>query len=69
MKYNCSVVHIKNNEMLIRIDNCIKMHESVYSDDGKPVGKIIKILGPVRNPYALVRLNKNIDVKNVYVRC
>ncbi|AAT43924.1 Gar1/Naf1 family protein [Picrophilus oshimae] len=69
MRYQCRVVHIKNNEMLIRIDNCIKMHENVYSDDGKNVGKIIKILGPVRNPYALVRLREKIDIKDVYVRC
>jgi len=70
MKYECNIIHIINNELLININNCIAIHNKIYDEHENTIGKITRILGPVSHPYALAYLNKkDMDLKKVYVKC
>ncbi len=70
MKYECNIVHIKNNEILIRINGCVAIHQKIFDENDKPMGKITRVLGPVSHPYALAYMgNKNENTDKIYVKC
>ena len=70
MKYECDIIHIINNEILININNCIGIHNKIYDENDNSMGKITKILGPVSHPYALAYLaKKDMNIKKIYVKC
>ena len=70
MKYGCNIIHIFNNEILMNIDNCIRLHNKIYDENDNNIGKITKILGSVSHPYALAYLaKKDMDIKKIYIKC
>ncbi|KJE49677.1 MULTISPECIES: H/ACA ribonucleoprotein complex subunit GAR1 [Acidiplasma] len=70
MKYECQIVHKRNNEILIRINNCLSLHGKIYDSNEKAIGRITRILGPVSNPYALAYLaSVDYSPEKVYVKC
>ncbi len=70
MKYKCNIVHIKNNEILIRINECAAINQKIFDEYDKPIGKITRVLGPVSHPYALAYMgSKNENTDKIYVRC
>ncbi len=70
MKYECSIIHTMNNEVLISINNCIGIHNKIYDESDNSIGKITRVLGPVSHPYALAYLaKKDMDINKIYVKC
>ncbi|MEM0140022.1 MAG: hypothetical protein QXZ44_05370 [Ferroplasma sp.] len=70
MKSKCDIVNISNNNILLKITDCIGLHNKIVNEKDELIGKIIKILGPVSAPYALayiVKKPENMD--NIYVEC
>ncbi len=66
---NCHVLYIKGREMVISMHNAVNLRTKVYSKDGKRIGSIVKILGPVSSPYGIVGLDGSIDpVDEVYIK-
>lgn len=70
MKNRCEVVNRSNHEVLVRIPDKIKMYEKVYDSGGRKIGKVVRILGPVANPYGVVKIEVQgeEDFKEVYTR-
>ncbi|AKA48845.1 hypothetical protein IX51_06710 [uncultured archaeon] len=70
MKNRCVVVNRFTNEILVRIPEMLKMYEKVYDSSGKKIGKVVRILGPVAEPYGVVKLDAPSmrDVEEVYTR-
>lgn len=55
--------------MIISMPNAVNLRTKVYSKDGKKIGSIVKILGPVSGPYGIVGLEGSIDpVDEVYIK-
>ncbi len=70
MRAKCNVVHIMNNEILIKISDCIGIHNKIVNEKDELIGKIVRILGPVSSPYALAYMvKKPDDMSNLYVKC
>ena len=70
MKSECAIIHAFNNEILLKADNCIELHNKLVNEHDAVIGKITKILGPVRNPYALAYISGiDSDIQKIYVKC
>ncbi len=70
MKDRCEVINRFTNEVLVRIPEKIKMYEKVYDSSGKKIGKVVRILGPVAEPYGVVKLDapELSGIEEVYTR-
>lgn len=70
MKNRCEVVNKLNHEMLVRMPSMVKMYEKVYDSSGRKIGKVVRILGPVANPYGVVKteVSGDEDFQEVYTR-
>lgn len=54
--------------MVIQLDRPIDMKTKVYDASGKKIGVIVKIMGPVDEPYGLVSLDsQGVQADVVYV--
>jgi rRNA processing protein Gar1 len=70
MKSECTIIHTFNNEILLKTDDCIGVHNKLVNEHDVVVGKITKILGPVKAPYALAYISgKDLDIQKIYVKC
>ncbi len=70
MKSECTIIHTFNNEILLKADNCIELHNKLVNEHDAVIGKITKILGPVKDPYALAYISgKDSDIQKIYVKC
>ncbi len=54
------IVHKLNKQLVIRVGQCTIMKAKIVDRDNKTVGRLMKIFGPVTNPYGLVSLNEEI---------
>jgi RNA-binding protein len=70
MKTECTVVHTFNNEILLKINDCIGLHNKLVNEHDAVIGKVTKILGPVSDPYALAYIaSKDENIQKVYIKC
>lgn len=70
MEEICTVMGGKGRELVIKPQKCLKMNINVYNRSNSAIGKVTKIFGPVRSPYALVTTRENISgVQEVVLRC
>lgn len=67
----CEIVHKRKGELVIKLDQCVKIQAKVFDSNDKNIGKIIRIFGPVSKPYGLVKIDKLEDEKleRVLVKC
>ena len=50
------VLHLSpSRNIIVKVENCHKIGETVVDENLRPVGKIFDIFGPVSSPYAAVR--------------
>lgn len=55
------LVHRMNKQLVIRVGQCTKMKAKVVDENDKIVGRLMKIFGPVSNPYGLVNMNEDVS--------
>ena len=70
MAEECRVVNYKSNEVLISGSRNFSINSKIYDSNGKRIGKIIRVLGNVDNPYALAILEKpsnEVSLKAVFL--
>lgn len=66
----CEIVSMKNKEIVVRIKECIKMYAKAYDNNGRNVGRLVRVFGPVSKPYGLIRMNPDVkDLNEIYVKC
>lgn len=58
---NLVIVHNMNKQLVIRVGQCTKMKAKVVDENNRTIGKLMKIFGPVKNPYGLVNLNEEVS--------
>lgn len=67
---NIEIVHRMNKQLVIRAGNCIKIKARLVDKDNNTVGRLMKIFGPVSNPYGLINLNEEIsETNNLRLTC
>lgn len=59
-KENLEIVHVMNKQLVVRAGQCTKIKAKVLDQNDKIVGRLMKIFGPVSNPYGLVNLNEEV---------
>lgn len=55
------IVHRMNRQLVIRAGQCTRMKAKVVDEKDKVVGRLMKVFGPVSNPYGLVNLNEDVS--------
>lgn len=55
------IVHSMNKQLVIRVGNCTKIKAKLVDENDKVVGRLMKVFGPVSNPYGLINLNEEIS--------
>ncbi|WP_393971966.1 hypothetical protein OXIME_000561 [Oxyplasma meridianum] len=70
MEETCKVIGGKGRELVIKPQKCLRMNIGVFNRNNSNIGKITKIFGPVKDPYALVTIKENVSgVEEVILRC
>ncbi|MEM0156116.1 MAG: hypothetical protein QW597_05920 [Thermoplasmataceae archaeon] len=70
MDLRCEILNVRGKEVTIRLNDCVKMNSKVYDSEGKAVGKIIRVFGPVLSAYGLVSVSPSSnEVKELFVKC
>ncbi len=59
MEVGVEIVHRLNKQLVVRISDCLKIRAKVVSENGKVVGRVTRVFGPVKAPYALLNMNEN----------
>jgi RNA-binding protein len=54
-----------SNNLIITLNSDVKIGQLVIDKDGKVLGKIFDIFGPVKTPYASIKLNQDINLKKI----
>ncbi|MCY0852255.1 MAG: H/ACA ribonucleoprotein complex subunit GAR1 [Thermoplasma acidophilum] len=63
------VTNIRGRDMVIQLDRPVDMKTKVYDASGKKIGVIVKIMGPVDEPYGLVSLDsQGVQADVVYIQ-
>ena len=57
---NLEIVHVMSKQLVIRAGQCTKIKAKILDENDKTVGRLMKIFGPVSNPYGLVNLNEEV---------
>lgn len=61
MKRKGTVENILNNRIaLVRLDGLVGLGSLVLSREMRPIGNVTDIIGPVKEPYAVVVLKRNV---------
>lgn len=58
---NIEIVHMMTRQLVIRVGQCTKMKAKIVDENNKTVGRLMKVFGPVSNPYGLVNLNEEVS--------
>jgi rRNA processing protein Gar1 len=70
MEGKLDIVSARADEVLVRLGNCLKMDAKVVDNSGKVLGKIVRIMGPVSEPYGLIKLRGNVELEgNLFIKC
>lgn len=62
-----SVLGVREGKLIVRLTKEIPLSTRVYAREGKPLGKIARLFGPVNSPYAAID-SKGETAKEIYVR-
>jgi len=54
-----------NNNLIITLSADVRIGQPVSDKDGKPIGKIFDIFGPIGAPYASIKLDEGIQLGKV----
>ncbi|MCL4314261.1 MAG: hypothetical protein M1454_00835 [Candidatus Thermoplasmatota archaeon] len=72
MEREASVINRNGDEMLISLRGLVNLYEKVFDGRKRPIGKIVRILGPVSSPMAVLKLfdpkNTENNIQSVYLR-
>ncbi len=60
MEESIEVVHLMNKQIVVRLSKCIKMKAKAVDDKNRTIGRVTRIFGPVKAPYALLSVNEEI---------
>lgn len=52
------VVHRMNKQVVVRVSQCIKIKAKAVDEKNRAVGRVTRIFGPVKSPYALLSMNE-----------
>ncbi len=61
------VLGTREGKLIAKLNREVHLSTKVYGKEGKPLGKITRLFGPVRAPYAAID-SKGDMAKEVYVR-
>ncbi len=62
------VLSVIGDEIVVKVDK-EHLYEKVFDDKNNQIGKIIKILGPVSSPYAVVKSRIKVSgLPEIYVK-
>ncbi|PYB68001.1 MULTISPECIES: Gar1/Naf1 family protein [unclassified Thermoplasma] len=62
------VTNIRGRDMVIQLDKPLDLKTKIYDASGKKIGVLVKIMGPVDEPYGLVSLDsQGVQTDVVYV--
>jgi rRNA processing protein Gar1 len=62
-----NVLGVREGKLIVRLSREVPLSTKVYGKEGKPLGKIVRLFGPVNMPYAAVD-SKGEMAKEIYVR-
>lgn len=72
MGMECGVMNRNGDEMLISTSEPLNLYEKVFDERNRPIGKVVRVLGPTSFPMAVLKLydprNTPQDIRSVYVR-
>ena len=54
-----------NNNLIITLSGEARIGQPVSDKDGKPIGKIFDIFGPVDAPFASIKLNEGVQLGKI----
>ncbi len=58
MEESVEVVHRLNKQLVVKISKCIKIKAKVVDKQNRTIGRVTRIFGPVKSPYALLSMNE-----------
>ncbi|MGC8505497.1 MAG: hypothetical protein ACP5NK_02150 [Thermoplasmata archaeon] len=70
MEGKMEVVSVKGDEVLVRLKDCLKMDARVTDKSGRVLGKVVRIMGPVKEPYGLIKMKGGVKPEDdLYIKC
>jgi rRNA processing protein Gar1 len=70
MEGKLDIISVRADEVLVRLGNCLKMDAKVVDNSGRVLGKIVRIMGPVSQPYGLIKLRGSVELEgNLFIKC
>ncbi len=61
------VLGTREGKLIARLKKDVPISTKVYSRDGRQIGKVVRIFGPVKEPYAAID-GKGDSAMEIYVR-
>ncbi len=62
-----NVLGVREGKLIAKLDREVQLSTRIFGKDGKPLGKISRLFGPVKAPYIAID-SKGVMAKEVYVR-
>ncbi len=62
-----SVIGMREGKLIAKLNRDVPLSTKVYKKEGKQLGKIVRIFGPVKAPYAAID-SKGEEAKEIYSR-
>ncbi|MCL6003287.1 MAG: hypothetical protein M0Z77_06935 [Thermoplasmatales archaeon] len=62
-----TVLGVREGKLIAKLNREVQLSTKVFGKEGKPLGKISRLFGPVNAPYAAID-SKGVMAKEVYVR-
>ncbi|MEM2056287.1 MAG: hypothetical protein QXS30_01480 [Thermoplasmatales archaeon] len=61
------VIGVREKKLIARLNRDVPLSTKVYDSEGKLVGKIVRLFGPTRSPFAAID-SKGAMTDEIYVR-
>lgn len=62
-----SIIGVREGKMIVKLTREISLSTRVYTKDGRLLGKLSRLFGPTKAPYAAIKTKGEV-VKEIYVR-
>ncbi|MCL5407972.1 MAG: H/ACA RNA-protein complex protein Gar1 [Candidatus Thermoplasmatota archaeon] len=62
-----TVLGVREGKLIAKLNREVQLSTKVFGKEGKPLGKIARLFGPVKAPYAAID-SKGVMAKEIYVR-
>ncbi len=59
MEESVEVVHLMKKQVVVRVSRCIKIKARAVDENNRTIGRVTRIFGPVKAPYALLSMNED----------